>query len=95
MVQNGYLQREPVLNAVEATHFQDILFKTNFQMFVTLFGIHLSTSIGTYSELNAYKVNVEQHWGKTIAVQFSWPVHPLRDPWALHANVSVNSPHIP
>lgn len=66
-----------------------------FQMFVTLFGIHLSTSIGTYSELNAHEVNVEQHWVKTIAVQFSWPVHPLRDPWALHANVCVNSPRIP
>jgi len=36
-----------------------------FQMFVLLFGIHLSTSIDTYNELNAHKVSVEQHWVKS------------------------------
>lgn len=60
-----------------------------------LLGIHLSTSVGTYSKFNAHKVDVEQHWDKTIAVQFSCPVHPLRNPWALHADVCVNAPHIP
>lgn len=83
MVQNGYLQREPVLNPVEEMHFQDNKLKDIADIWLfklLLLGIHLSTSEGTYSKLNAHKVNVEQHWVKTIAVQFNWPADSLRDP---------------